>query len=50
MACHEVSDERCAVRLAGVEGGGIALAIQNGLFPYHPPETVKVFPVLIPSG
>ena len=47
-ACREASDERNALCLAGVEGGGIARAAavtQKGLFPYHLQETVKVFTV-----
>ena len=45
-ACSKTSDEGRALgaaRLARVEGGGIALANQKGLFPYHPPDTVKAF-------
>ena len=38
---REASDERGAARLAGVEGGSITRATQQGLFPYHPLETVK---------
>ena len=40
-AGREASDERGAARLAGVEGGSITRATQQGLFPYHPLETVK---------
>ena len=44
-AGSEGKDERGAARLAGVEGGGIARAeavTQQGLFPYHPQNTVKI--------
>ena len=37
-ACCKTSDERCAVLLACVEGGGIARATQKGLFLYYPQE------------
>ena len=36
MAGREASDERGAARLARVEG-----RLQRGLFPYHPPDTVR---------
>ena len=54
MASSKASDERGAERLVRVEDGGIVLAAatvtQKGLFPYHPLETVKVFPVLTSWG
>ena len=40
-AGREASDERGAAHLAGIEGGGIVRATPTGLFPYHPPDTVK---------
>ena len=39
-----------AALLAQVEGGGIALATQEGLFQHHLQETMKVFQLLIPYG
>ena len=50
-ACSKAKDKRCSARLAGVEGGGIgraAAVTQKKLFPYHPPNTVNVFPAQIP--
>ena len=49
-ACSEANDERCAARLAGVEGVGIARATPKGIVPISPARHSEVFPVLIRWG
>ena len=49
-ADREANDERCAARLAGVEGVGIARATSKGISPISPARHSEVFPVLIPWG
>ena len=47
-SCSEASDERCAARFAGVEGGGILRAGQRDCSRVSPAGNCEVFPVLIP--